>query len=160
MSNISTTTTNEEKKYDSSKISTLQQYDKTLYKEVGVVCGIAAHGVSLSKSLFSSVRAVFGQRETNIENVYVDAFDNAILHMIENASKLTEKWDKIVGLISTLNSPNPETVTCMVQGTVLVKVNSSIPATTATNVQLKTNVFPTINRTKSNRVRPVPSKKK
>jgi len=157
MSNIETTTTKLDNKYDPSKISTVQNYDKNIYKEVGIVCGIAAHGVSLSKSLFSSVRAVFGQRETNIENIYVDAFDNAVLHMIENANKLNDKWCKIVGIISSLNSPNPETVTCMIQGTVLIKIEQSVKPTLNV-VSLKSTGFPTINRTKSNRQRPVGKK--
>jgi uncharacterized protein YbjQ (UPF0145 family) len=124
------------KKYDPSKFSTTFDYDKTLYKEAGITHGISAFGVSLSKSLFSSVRAVFGQREINIENIYTDAFDNAILHMMENASDMVKDWVKIVGVSFTLNSPNPETVSCMVQGTIIVR-----KSTGSTQQTLKNSIF-------------------
>ena len=109
------------RQYDPSKFSTTQEYDNAIYKESGIAHGISAFGVSLSKSLFSSVRAVFGARETNIENIYTQAFEGAIVHMMENATALFGDWVKIVGVTFTLNSPNPETVSCMVQGTAIVR---------------------------------------
>ncbi len=105
--------------YDKSIISTVADYDKNIYKQIGVVSGIAVHGVSLTKSLFSSVRAAFGQRETNVEHVYTDAFDNAVIHMLQNAKVLYPNYKRVVGVMTTLNSPNPETVSCLVYGTVL-----------------------------------------
>lgn len=78
------------------RVQTTGYYNMDHLEPIGAVHGISVHAISYFRGLFSSLSGLFGGRQLEIEQKYLDVRQEAIADIMQKAEQLGA--DEIVGL--------------------------------------------------------------
>lgn len=96
MKNNTNNTNNSTKKKNSIKLLTSSVIDQEKYESIGIVMGVSVRAISALRQLFSGLASIVGGRRGEIEKKLIEAREEAIQEMRNNA--VTMGANEVIGV--------------------------------------------------------------
>jgi uncharacterized protein YbjQ (UPF0145 family) len=109
------------------KLTTLSIYDEELYEPIGIVSGMSVHSVSFIRQIFTNFTSLFGGKQSQIKEKFMDVRKEAIKQMVENGKNVGAVC--IAGVDIDLTELGGEFIVCCATGTALIPKKAKVSKT-------------------------------